>query len=433
MVFQELWSTGRAKKDFVLRWTGNSAETQKLHSGSDSQWRSANKWGKKGLCSRSWPLRDCAIVTRYACSLNAWKTLRRTRIFIWVGNMSTTSRTDNFVPFVFAGVSENSGIASTSSSPIQDLPSSNSIKERSNESTPNNRCETHQTTKKQNKKKNDNRSWDESLRDLHRDACAGTHFSGFGFGTPNKNGFKFKEAQYLCSHPKRSKLGKYACGQRWQGFFVDDVTEKRHLVAEEVGDLITADHTVLNEEGEARNNHRYAVVVQNFDTQLTQSHLCKTQTSQEKEKSSRRVFEPSQKPKVKFALCLWQFAWAKRKQMMSVWTHTLYMQKAGRGGVNDVLPRKSHLHWHFIKIWKILSWNHRTSTLHRSVIHGIAERAKRRSKECSSILLQQSRDWMKSGLLILRNAIAVFELSKTFWQMGKLPLKDDSENHFQDP
>ena len=31
--------------------------------------------------------------------------------------------------------------------------------------------------------------------------------------------------------------------------------------AEKFGDLITADHKVLNEEGESRNNHRYTVVV----------------------------------------------------------------------------------------------------------------------------------------------------------------------------
>ena len=32
------------------------------------------------------------------------------------------------------------------------------------------------------------------------------------------------------------------------------------LRATEFGDLITADHKVLDEEGESRNNHRYAVV-----------------------------------------------------------------------------------------------------------------------------------------------------------------------------
>ena len=46
------------------------------------------------------------------------------------------------------------------------------------------------------------------------------------------------------------------------------------------GDLITADHTVLNEEGESRNNHRHAVVVQDLATQRIRSYPCKTKTSQ---------------------------------------------------------------------------------------------------------------------------------------------------------
>ena len=36
------------------------------------------------------------------------------------------------------------------------------------------------------------------------------------------------------------------------------------LRAEKFGDLITADQKVLNEDGESRNNHRYAVVVQDL-------------------------------------------------------------------------------------------------------------------------------------------------------------------------
>ena len=36
--------------------------------------------------------------------------------------------------------------------------------------------------------------------------------------------------------------------------------------AEHVGDLITADHKVLSEEIESRNNHRYAVVAQDLAT-----------------------------------------------------------------------------------------------------------------------------------------------------------------------
>ena len=46
--------------------------------------------------------------------------------------------------------------------------------------------------------------------------------------------------------------------------------------AEKFGDLITADHKVLSEESQSRNNHRYAVVVQDLATQWIQSYPCKT-------------------------------------------------------------------------------------------------------------------------------------------------------------
>ena len=42
-----------------------------------------------------------------------------------------------------------------------------------------------------------------------------------------------------------------------------------------MGDLITADHKVLGEGCESRNNHRYAVVVQHLATQRIQSYPCK--------------------------------------------------------------------------------------------------------------------------------------------------------------
>ena len=41
--------------------------------------------------------------------------------------------------------------------------------------------------------------------------------------------------------------------------------------AENFGDLITADHKVLSEGCESRNNHRYAIVVQDLATQWIQS------------------------------------------------------------------------------------------------------------------------------------------------------------------
>ena len=74
-------------------------------------------------------------------------------------------------------------------------------------------------------------------------------------------------------------------------------------------DLLTADHKILNEVGELfRNNHRYAVVVQDLATQWIQSYPCKTKTSQETEKSLRKLLEPSQKPKVFIPTIRWNLA-----------------------------------------------------------------------------------------------------------------------------
>ena len=67
--------------------------------------------------------------------------------------------------------------------------------------------------------------------------------------------------------------------------------------AEHFGDLITANHKVLSEESESRNNHRYAVVVQDLATQWLQSYPCKTKTSQETQKSLMKFLE------------IWQVLW----------------------------------------------------------------------------------------------------------------------------
>ena len=68
--------------------------------------------------------------------------------------------------------------------------------------------------------------------------------------------------------------------------------------AENFGDLITADHKVLSDNCESRNNHRYAVVVQDLATQWIQAYPCKTKTSQETQRSLQKFLEPDRKPKV---------------------------------------------------------------------------------------------------------------------------------------
>ena len=119
---------------------------------------------------------------------------------------------------------------------------------------------------------------------------------------------------------------------------------------EKFGDLITADHKVLNEGCESRNNHRYSVVVQDLATQWIQSYPCKTKTSQETERSLQKFLEQNRKPKV------------------------IYTDNSLEFG----------------KACEDLSWNHCMSTPHRPETNGIAERVVRRIKEATSAVLLQS-------------------------------------------
>ena len=116
------------------------------------------------------------------------------------------------------------------------------------------------------------------------------------------------------------------------------------------GDLITADHKVLSDNCESRNNHRYAIVVQDLATQWIQAYPCKNKTSLETQRSLQKFLEPERKPKV------------------------IYTDNSLEFG----------------KACEDLSWNHCTSTPHRSETNGIAERAVRRVKEGTSALLLQS-------------------------------------------
>ena len=69
-----------------------------------------------------------------------------------------------------------------------------------------------------------------------------------------------------CEICKRTKIIRAPCRRR-NGEAVPR--------AENFGDLITADHKVLSDNCESRNNHRYSVVVQDLATQWIQAYLCK--------------------------------------------------------------------------------------------------------------------------------------------------------------
>ena len=78
-----------------------------------------------------------------------------------------------------------------------------------------------------------------------------------------------------CEICKRTKITRAPCRRR---------NGEAVLRAVNFGDLITADHIVLSDNCESRNNHRYAVVVQDLATQWIQAYPCKNKTSRNPEK-----------------------------------------------------------------------------------------------------------------------------------------------------
>ena len=88
---------------------------------------------------------------------------------------------------------------------------------------------------------------------------------------------------------KRTKITRAPCRRR-----NGDAVPR----AQKFGDLTTVDHKVLSDNCESRNNHRYAVVVQDFATQWIQAFPCKTKTSQETARTLQKFLEPERKPKV---------------------------------------------------------------------------------------------------------------------------------------
>ena len=144
-----------------------------------------------------------------------------------------------------------------------------------------------------------------------------------------------------CEICQRTKITRAPCRRRIGGAVPR---------ADNFGDLITADHKVLSDNCESRNNHRYAVVVQDLATQWIQAYPCKNKTSQETQRSLQKFLEPERKPKV------------------------IYTDNSLEFG----------------KACEDLSWNHCTSIPHRSETNGIAERAVRRVKEGTTAVLLQS-------------------------------------------
>ena len=86
-----------------------------------------------------------------------------------------------------------------------------------------------------------------------------------------------------CEICQRTKITRAPCRRRIGGAV---------LRAENFGDLITADHKVLSDNCESRNNHRYAIVVQDLATQWIQSYPCKTKLHRKPREACKRSWNP---------------------------------------------------------------------------------------------------------------------------------------------
>ena len=91
-----------------------------------------------------------------------------------------------------------------------------------------------------------------------------------------------------CEICKRTKITRAPCRRR-NGEAVPR--------AENFGDLITADHKVLSDNCESRNNHRYAVVVQDLATQWIQACSCKTKLHKKPREACKSSWNPRGNPK----------------------------------------------------------------------------------------------------------------------------------------
>ena len=140
----------------------------------------------------------------------------------------------------------------------------------------------------------------------------------------------------------------------------------------------------------SRNNYRCAVVVQDLATQWIQSYPSNTKTSQETQKSLQKFLEPTRKPRVNY--------------------------------IDSSLE--------FGKYCEDLTWNHCTTTPHRSETNGIAERAARTAKEGTSAVLLQSgldNEWWADSIVCycyLRNIRGLLSDGKTpFERRFGMPFK----------
>ena len=176
-------------------------------------------------------------------------------------------KTDNFVPPVVPGLSTSSGSNSSSTSTSQDL-SASPAQERSDELAPRVWCGSTSKPQDKNKKRDDSRDADDRLRDLpewleeftdnleHAELLASKHsaqdsdserFTKVVSNSRKHSIYTHSPKDRNCEVCLRTKMTRAPCRRR---------TDEALPRLEKFGELITAYHKVVNEEGESRDNHR---------------------------------------------------------------------------------------------------------------------------------------------------------------------------------
>ena len=194
------------------------------------------------------------------------------------------------VPLVVLKLSSNFGTSSSSTSLPQK--SSSTATERSHDQAPGNWRDSR--NQNENKKRdNDGDSedrwrnlpeWSQKFTENLEDTEVLAHDSDSERPTKvasrKHNIFVHIQKNRKCDVCLRTKMTRAPCRRR---------TGEAVPGAEKFGDLITADHKVLNGQGESQNNHQHEVVVQDLATQSIQSYPCKTKNFSGNRKEFKKV------------------------------------------------------------------------------------------------------------------------------------------------
>ena len=122
---------------------------------------------------------------------------------------------------------------------------------------------------------------------------------------------------FLLTH-RKTEIAKSARGPKIARAPCRERTGNQVLRAENFGDLMTTDHKVLSEDCESRNNHLYAIVVQDLATQWIQSNPCKTKKILVNGKEFTEVSRAVGQAESFFFLRAYKSSWSRRGHQKSL-------------------------------------------------------------------------------------------------------------------